>query len=93
MPTYVYKVKNTDFVFEYKQSINDDALKFLPSDIQGYDESNPQEVERIITSNVNFIFQGSGFYQTDYKQSAPKAESKSTAPTATSTPSTQSTST
>lgn len=80
MPTYVYKVKDSDFVFEYKQSINDDALKFLPSDMPGYEENNPKEVERIITSNVNFIFQGNGFYQTDYKQSAPKAESKSTTP-------------
>lgn len=88
MPTYVYKVKNSDFVFEYKQSINDDALKFLPADIQGYDENKPQEVERIITSNVNFIFQGSGFYQTDYKQSAAKTESKSPASTIPSTPST-----
>lgn len=80
MPTYVYKVKDSDFVFEYKQSINDDALKFLPSDMPGYEENNPKEVERIITSNVNFIFQGNGFYQTDYKQSAPKVESKSSTP-------------
>jgi predicted nucleic acid-binding Zn ribbon protein len=83
MPTYTYKVKDTDFIFEYKQSIKDDALKFLPSDIEGYDENNPKEVERVLTSNVNFIFQGSGFYQTDYKNtsSKPTSTEKSTTPT------------
>jgi predicted nucleic acid-binding Zn ribbon protein len=69
MPTYVYKVKNSDFTFEYKQSIKEEPLKYLPKDIQGYDAKNPVEVERVLTSNVNFIFNGTGFYNTDYKSS------------------------
>lgn len=78
MPTYVYKVKDSDFTFEYKQSIKDEPLKFLPEDVQGYDEKHPKEVERILTSNVNFIFNGSGFYQTDYKPSTSNEASKET---------------
>lgn len=76
MPTYVYKIKNTNKTFEYKQSIIDDALKYLPSDVEGYDSKNPIEVERVLTHNVNFVFNGSGFYQTDYKNTSnSKAES------------------
>lgn len=70
MPTYVYKIKNTNRTFEYKQSIKDDALKYLPSDVEGYDRNNPIEVERVLTHNVNFVFNGSGFYQTDYKNTS-----------------------
>ncbi len=75
MPTYVYKVKNSNQTFEYKQSINDKPLEFLPKDIEGYDETNPKEVERILTPNVNFLFHGSGFYETDYKKSEKKVDS------------------
>ena len=64
MPTYVYKVKNSNQTFEYKQSINDKPLEFLPKDIEGYDETNPKEVERILTPNVNFLFHGSDLSNT-----------------------------
>lgn len=74
MPTYIYKIKNTDKTFEYKQSIKDEPLKFVPEDVDGFDKNNPLEVERVLTSNVNFIFNGTGFYQTDYKNSS-KSES------------------
>ena len=75
MPTYVYKVKRTEKMFEYKQSINDEALKFVPEDVDLFDKDNPQEVERVLTSNVSFIFHGSGFYETDYKKSSNKQAS------------------
>ncbi len=84
MPTYVYKVKDSDYTFEYKQSIKDEPLKYVPEDVEGFDAHNPKEVERVLTSNVNFIFNGSGFYQTDYK---PSNDSKKETSSSCSTPS------
>lgn len=67
MPTYTYKAKVTGEIFEYRQSINDKPLQYWPVDVPGFDPDNPKEVERIISQNVNVIFNGKGFYQTDYK--------------------------
>jgi predicted nucleic acid-binding Zn ribbon protein len=35
-----------------------------------------KSVRRLIGSGAGIIFKGSGFYQTDYKNSAPKQENK-----------------
>ncbi len=65
MPTYVYKCRKCQNEFEYRQSINDEALtECILTDEQGVKCDG--EVFRKISSNVGLVFNGKGFYQTDY---------------------------
>jgi len=75
MPTYVYKAVDTGEEFEYKQSMKDNALEFWPEDVEGFDPENPKKVVRKIGGNIGVIFNGSGFYQTDYKSSSAPSDS------------------
>lgn len=75
MPIYVYKAVETGEEFEYKQSINDKALETWPEDVPGYNADNPQKVVRKIGSGIGVVFNGSGFYQTDYKTSGKDSKS------------------
>lgn len=82
MPTYEYKCSNCSYTFEIFQSIKAEPIKVCPK-CKG-------EVKRLIGPGAGPIFKGSGFYQTDYKNSgktttntsslekAKPAESKST---------------
>lgn len=60
MPTYEYKCKQCG-VFDYFQSIKDEALKVCPN--------CGSEVKRLLSKNVNIIYKGSGFYTTEYRNS------------------------
>ena len=67
MPTYDYKCKKCENLFEHFQSMTEDPLKTCP-ECGG-------EVERLIGAGAGLIFKGSGFYITDYrKDSYKKAE-------------------
>lgn len=83
MPTYDYKCKTCDKVFEHFQAIKDDPLKECLCGDNG-------EVTRMISGGTGIIFKGSGFYVTDYKKttSGDSSPSKSTTPipTANTTP-------
>jgi putative FmdB family regulatory protein len=58
MPTYEYK-REDGSVFEYTQSINEDALKTCPT--------TGLAVKRIISGGGGVVYKGSGWYVTDYK--------------------------
>ncbi len=60
MPTYEYKCKKCGREFEYEQRITEEPLKnCIFEDCEG-------EVFRKISKNIGLVFNGSGFYLTDY---------------------------
>ncbi len=72
MPTYEYKCKKCKHEFEEIQSISADPLVLCPV-------CKTQNLVRIISKGGGMIFKGSGFYQTDYKNS--KSDTKESKPT------------
>ena len=58
MPTYEYRCKRCG-TFEIMQPISEDPLFSCPH--------CGEKVSRLISSNVNFILKGSGFYTTEYR--------------------------
>lgn len=66
MPIYEYKCNKCGKHFEYEQKITDEALKKCPLEICEDKEKGQGDVERVISKNIGFIFNGSGFYLTDY---------------------------
>ncbi len=70
MRNYDYKCSNCNTRFEVFQSIKDASLTVNPN-CKG-------ELKRIIEAGVGIIFNGSGFYQTDYKNKSSE-KSKETA--------------
>lgn len=81
MPTYDYKCKTCDKVFEYFQAMKEEPLKECLCGEKG-------EVTRMISGGTGIIFKGSGFYVTDYKKNTSSENSSSTtsATPATTTP-------
>ncbi len=61
MPIYEYACEKCG-KFEVTQKMSDPALKECPT--------CGQPVERLISSNFNIIFKGSGFYCTDNRKSS-----------------------
>ena len=59
MPTYDYKCRDCDIVFERFQRITDDPLLVCP-------ECSGQ-VRRLIAGGTGVIFKGSGFYVTSLR--------------------------
>lgn len=68
MPTYEYKCLKCSSLFEVFQSMKEAPITKCPK-CEG-------EVKRLISIGAGAIFKGSGFYQTDYKNSAKKSENK-----------------
>ena len=64
MPTYDYKCKKCGNVFEVFHSMNSEPIKVCPK--------CGGEVKKLIGAGAGTIFKGSGFYQTDYKNSPAK---------------------
>lgn len=60
MPLYEYKCKKCGREFEFQQKISEEPLKNCI-----YDDCNG-EVFRKISKNIGLVFNGSGFYLTDY---------------------------
>ncbi len=76
MPTYEYKCKKCGKIFDWEQRITEDALTTCPNEVCEHEEKGSGEVFRMISKNVGLIFNGKGFYLTDY---ARKSSSASTA--------------
>lgn len=70
MPTYDYKCLTCNHRFETFQKMTDAPLMNCP-ECGG-------EVKRLIGAGFRPIFKGSGFYQTDYKNTTPKKETTTT---------------
>lgn len=68
MPTYEYKCLECGHVFEIFQKMSDEPISECPK-CKG-------KVKRLLGAGAGPIFKGSGFYQTDYKNTKP-AGSKS----------------
>ncbi len=65
MPTYLYKCRKCEREFQVEQRITEDALtECILEDENG--NKCGGEVFRKISRNVGLIFNGSGFYLTDY---------------------------
>jgi putative FmdB family regulatory protein len=81
MPTYLYKCKTCGKEFEYNQRITEDALTNCPKEICEQTEKGIGLVDRRISKNIGLVFNGSGFYLTDYGKKhssvAPVAEKHS----------------
>ena len=70
MPTYDYKCLACGHTFELFQSMSSEPVKVCP-ECGG-------EVKRLIGPGAGPIFKGTGFYQTDYKNSGSKTSEKKT---------------
>jgi len=77
MPTYDYRCLSCGNNFEVFQNMTDKHLSSCP-ECDG-------EVKRLIGAGAGPIFKGSGFYQTDYKNSSKKSNQKSDKKTSTAT--------
>ena len=74
MPTYDYRCKACDHAFEHFQSISSPLLRKCP-------ECGKPKLERLIGAGAGLLFKGSGFYITDYRNSAYHDAAKKDAPT------------
>ena len=59
MPTYHYRCRKCSHEFEEFQAMSDDPITVCPK--------CGGETHRLISGGTGFIFKGSGFYTTDYK--------------------------
>ena len=66
MPTYEYECKNCLHHFDAFQAMSDEPLK-LCTECSG-------ELRRVVSGGAGVIFKGSGFYNTDKKESSKKDE-------------------
>ena len=64
MPTYEYRCESTNTIYEVDQGINDLPYKMCMKPNCSCNGTSP--THRIISKNIGLIFNGSGFYQTDY---------------------------
>ncbi len=85
MPTYDYICHTCGKKFEVFQSMSAEALKECPRDQCSQDPWAHGQVERKIGAGAGLIFNGSGFYLTDYKNSAGSSTSSPSADSSTST--------
>ena len=72
MPTYEYKCSACGHAFERFQSMSAEPIKRCP-------ECGKAKVKRLIGTGAGLIFKGSGFYITDYRDSAYKDKAKAEA--------------
>jgi putative FmdB family regulatory protein len=66
MPTYDYKCDSCNHTFEVLQSIKEEPLTKCPN-------CGKNKLKKLISGGAGFIFKGSGFYLTDYKNKSSKA--------------------
>jgi putative FmdB family regulatory protein len=90
MPFYNYKCDTCGNTFEYKQKISENALTKCPAELCEEVIKGSGEVHRMISKNVGIIFNGSGFYQTDYVKKPSSTPKTETPAKSESTPNTQS---
>jgi putative FmdB family regulatory protein len=66
MPTYEYACQKCGHAFEVFQSMKDEPLKTCP-------KCRKPALKRLVGGGAGLIFKGSGFYITDYKNTAAKS--------------------
>src|SRR5262245_15666501 len=69
MPTYEYHCDRCEHHFDEFQSINDQPLKKCP-------QCRKPKLRRVFGTGAAVLFNGSGFYQTDYRSESYKAAAK-----------------
>ena len=67
MPTYDYICSKCNEMYEYFQSMSEDALTKCP-------KCKKDTLRRIISGGTGLIFKGSGYYLTDYKNKKDKKD-------------------
>jgi putative FmdB family regulatory protein len=72
MPTYEYQCDACNHNFDEFQSMKDEPLTKCP-------KCKKKKLRRLIGAGTGFIFRGSGFYITDYRSEAYKADAKADA--------------
>ena len=80
MAVYSYKCKTCGNEFDYQQRMSDEALEHCPESICPSEHKGKGEVYRVISKNIGLVFNGKGFYVTDYaskKKSEPVAAGSS----------------
>jgi putative FmdB family regulatory protein len=78
MPIYEYKCEQTGKVYEFVQSIKDAPLE--KCNLQDCECNGQSSVHRVISKNVGVIFNGNGFYETDYKHHHDVPPTETTSP-------------
>ena len=73
MPTYDYVCTNCEYKFEEFQRMSDNPLTECPV-CKG-------KLKRLIGTGLSPIFKGTGFYETDYKDSKKSSSQDKSAPT------------
>lgn len=74
MPTYDYRCNACEHTFEEFQMMSEAVLKKCP-------ECGKLKLERLIGTGAGFVFKGSGYYVTDYRDKSYDAAKKAdTAP-------------
>jgi putative FmdB family regulatory protein len=68
MPVYEYKCEQCNFDFERLQKMSEEPIKKCPK--------CGGKVKRLIGSDINIIFKGSGFYVNDYGKGSGNSSSK-----------------
>lgn len=68
MPTYDYVCTTCGITFEHFQSIKSDPITQCPEGICTQEQKGKGNVQRKISSGSGLVFNGSGFYLTDYVQ-------------------------
>lgn len=66
MPTYLYKCKKCGKEFEYSQRMTDEPLEKCPIEVCEEEDKGQGDVFRKISKNIGLVFNGRGFYLTDY---------------------------
>ncbi len=70
MPTYDYQCKTCGKAFEWFQSMSADKLAECPVEVCEQEVKGKGVVERKIGKGAGLIFNGSGFYLTDYTKTS-----------------------
>jgi putative FmdB family regulatory protein len=63
MPTYEYRCKDCNHLFETLQTMSAPHLTTCP-------KCHKETLKRLIGTGGGILFKGSGFYQTDYRSSS-----------------------
>jgi len=69
MPTYDYRCNACEHTFEEFQMMSEAVLKKCP-------ECGKLKLERLIGTGAGFVFKGSGYYVTDYRDGSYDAAKK-----------------
>ncbi len=75
MPTYDYQCRTCGKTFEWFQSMSAEKLTTCPVEVCEQEAKGEGFVERKIGKGAGLIFNGSGFYLTDYTKTSNTASS------------------